>query len=79
MISSVKKELSDYLPLLSARQQKLVLDVVKNILHIDSHEKRISIEQYNKEIEASLSEVKKGKGISHDEVLLQSKKWLKRK
>jgi hypothetical protein len=79
MNNAVKEELSAYLPLLSARQQMLVLDIVKNILHIDTLEKRISLEQYNKEIEAALSEVKQGKSISHDEVLLQSKKWLKRK
>lgn len=79
MNNTVKKELSDYLPLLSARQQTLVLDIVKNILHIDSHEKRSSIEQYNREIELALKEVKQGRSISHDEVVSQSKKWLKRK
>lgn len=73
------KELNTYLPLLSERQQALVLDIVKNILHIDTHEKRISIEQYNTEIELALREVKQGKSVSHDEVVNQSKKWLKRK
>jgi len=77
--STVKKELSSYLPLLSARQQALVLDVVKNILHIDTREKRISTEQYNTEIELALKEVKQGKSISHKDVVVQSKKWLKRK
>jgi hypothetical protein len=80
MISNtVKKELNTYLPLLSTHQQALVLDIVKNILHIDTREKRISAEQYNTEIELALKEVKRGKSISHDEVLTQSKKWLKRK
>ena len=77
--STIGKELSTYLPLLSARQQALVLDIVKNILHIDTNEKRISVEQYNTEIELALKEVRQGKGISHDEVVTQSKKWLKRK
>jgi len=76
---TINKELSTYLPLLSARQQTLVLDIVKNILHIDSREKRISVEQYNSEIETALKEVRQGKSISHDEVVKQSKKWLKRK
>jgi hypothetical protein len=79
MITIVKKELSEYLPLLSVRQQALVLDIVKNILHIDTHEKRISVEQYNKEIELALKEVRQGKSISHDKVVSESKKWLKRK
>ena len=77
--TALKKELSTYLPLLSARQQVLVLDMIKNILHVDTHEKRISTEQYNREIESALREVKSGKGIPHDEVVKLSKKWLKRK
>jgi hypothetical protein len=77
--TTVKKELSSYLPLLSERQQALVLDVIKNMLHIDTHEKRISAEQYNTEIELALKEAKQGKSISHNEVITQSKKWLKRK
>jgi hypothetical protein len=75
----IKKELDTYLPLLSSSQQALILDMVKNILHVDTKEKRISIEQYNIEIEAALKEVKAGKGISHDEVVSKTKKWLKGK
>ncbi len=77
--NSIKNELNTYLPLLSARQQALVLDMIKNILHVDKKEKRVSIEQYNAELELALKEVKQGKSISHDEVVNKSKKWLKRK
>ena len=76
---TITKELNTYLPLLLERQQALVLAIVKNILHIDTQEKRISLEQYNTEIELALKEVKQGKSLSHDEVVIQSKKWLKRK
>lgn len=78
-VASIKKELNTYLPLLSTNQQELVLAIVKSILQVDSNEERISIEQYNAEIEFALSEVKKGKSISHKEVVNQSKKWLKKK
>jgi Fe2+ transport system protein B len=77
--TTLKKELSIYLPLLSARQQALILDMIKSILHVDSKEKRISVEQYNAEIESALKEVRQGKIISHDEVVKQSRKWLKRR
>jgi murein L,D-transpeptidase YcbB/YkuD len=77
--TTLKKELNTYLPLLSARQQALILDMIKNILHVDSKEKRISVEQYNAEIESALKEVRQGKGIPHDEVIKQSRRWLKRK
>ena len=77
--SAIKKELSTYIPLLSVKQQTLVLDVIKNILNVDATEKRISISQYNKEIDIALKEVRAGKGISHDEVLNQNKKWIAKK
>ena len=77
--ATIKKELNTYLPLLSESQQTLVLDMVKSILHIDKKEKRISIEQYNKEIELAVKEIKSGKTTSHEDVVNKSKKWLKRK
>lgn len=75
----VKKELFTYLPLLSERQQTLVLDMVKSILHIDTKEKDISIEQYNVDIELVVKEIREGKKLSHKDVVKQSEKWLKRK
>ncbi len=76
---TVKRELSTYLPLLSARQQSLILEMIKGLLHVDSKEKRISLEQYNIEVDAALKEFKQGKGVSHEDVVKQTKKWLKRK
>lgn len=75
----IKKELNTYLPLLSAKQQQLILDMIKNILQIDSNEKRISTARYNDELESAFAEVKKSKGIQHKNVVSQSKKWIKRK
>lgn len=75
----VKKQLDAYLPLLSDRQQEILLDMVKNLLQIDSKEKRISIEQYNKEIDKSVKQIKEGKVVSHTDVLKESSKWFKRK
>ena len=36
--------------LLTAKQQALLLEMVKNILQVDNSEKRISVRQYNKEL-----------------------------
>jgi hypothetical protein len=38
---------------------------------------RISIEQYNKEIEEAEAEIERGKGISHEEVIKISEGWQK--
>jgi phosphoribosylpyrophosphate synthetase len=77
--TQVKKQLDTYLPLLSTRQQEILLDMVKNILHIDKKEKRITIEQYNNEIEESVKQINNKEVILHDDVLKQSKTWFKRK
>jgi hypothetical protein len=53
--------------------------MVKNLLHIDRKEKDISVEQYTKELEASVKQIQEGKTISHVDVLKQSKKRFKRK
>ena len=44
---------------------------------IIEREKRISIKQYNFEIETAMKEIKLGKGVTHSGVVKQSKKWLK--
>lgn len=77
--TQVKKQLDTYLPLLSTRQQEILLDMVKNILHIDKKEKRITLEQYNEEIEASIKQINDGETVTHEDVLKQSKTWFKRK
>jgi hypothetical protein len=77
--TALKKEIDLFLPLLSSKQQKLILEMIKNILNVDKTEKRISIAQYNKEIEVAMNEIKSGESVSHKNVLHASKKWLKRK
>jgi len=77
--TQVKKELTAYLPLLTERQQEILLDMVKNLLHIDKKEKRITLYQYNKEIDAAMQQIKAGKTQSHADLVKHSKKWFKRK
>ncbi len=77
--AQIKKELSIYLPLLSDRQQEILLDMVKNLLHIDKKEKHISIEQYNKELDVAMNQINKGEFKTHAEMVKGSEKWFKRK
>lgn len=73
--ASIKKQLNEYLPLLSIKQQELLLDMVKNILQVEPKGKRISVKQYNKEIEASIDQVKAGKTVKHKDFLKEIDKW----
>lgn len=70
MTSTVlKKQFDGYLPLLSNKQQTLVLDMVKSLLNIDNDEKRINRKQYNKEIDEAVDRVEDGKFVSHQDAI----------
>ncbi len=72
---TIKRELNSYLPLLTAKQQGLLLEMVKNILQVEPTEKRISVKQYNEEIDASIKQAKEGKTVSHAQLLKEMEKW----
>jgi hypothetical protein len=48
--TAIKKQVDNYLPLLSAKQQTLILEMIKSFLNVDKDIKRITRKQYNKEI-----------------------------
>jgi hypothetical protein len=48
--TAIKKQVDSYLPLLTSKQQNLVLEMIKTFLNVDSDTKRITKKQYNKEI-----------------------------
>ncbi len=73
--NTIKKELNTYLPLLTVKQQQLLLEMVKNILQVEPTEKRISVKQYNDELNASIKQGKEGKTISHKQMLKEMEKW----
>jgi vacuolar-type H+-ATPase subunit D/Vma8 len=73
--AAIKKQVDDYLPLLSAKQQTLVLEMIKSFLNIDNETKRISKKQYNKEIEEAVERIEKGAFVSHKDALKELSKW----
>ena len=73
--STIKRELNAYLPLLTVKQQELLLEMVKNILQVEPKEKRIRAKQYNEELNASIKQAKEGKTISHKQLLKEMEKW----
>ena len=64
---SIKKQFDEYLPLLSSKQQALVLELVKSLLNIDADDKRTSRKQYNKELAESVSRVEDGGFVTQEE------------
>jgi hypothetical protein len=73
--TSIKKQVEDYLPMLSTKQQVLVLEMIKSFLQVDNDTKRISKRQYNKELDDAVERIEKGNSISHKEALEEIAKW----
>lgn len=73
--TAIKKQVDNFLPLLSAKQQTLVLEMIKSLLNFDKDAKRITRKQYNKEINDAVARIEKGNSVSHKEALKELSKW----
>lgn len=73
--AAFKKEVDTYLPLLSEKQQVLVLEMIKGLLQLDSDAQRISKEQYNQEILEAVARIESGDFVNHQEALKRLSKW----
>ena len=74
-VATIKKQFDNYLPLLSAKQQSLLLEVAKNLLHIETESKRVSKKQYNKELDEAVARIEKGSSVDHKQALKELAKW----
>jgi hypothetical protein len=73
--TAIKKQVDSYLPLLTSKQQNLVLEMIKTFLNVDSDPKRITKKQYNKEINDAVTRIEKGDSVSHNDALKELSKW----
>lgn len=76
MANVLDKELSSYLKQLNEAEKKSVLLMLKTFLKGRYKETgRISIDQYNREIDEAMDEVNRGETYSHAEVVKMAKGW----
>ena len=69
---AIRQKLSDYLQVADDKK----IRAIYTILEVDINEGgRISIEQYNKEIDEAMEEVKRGEVFTHEEMVKISKTW----
>lgn len=73
--TQIKKQIETYLPLLTIKQQELLLDMAKNILHIESPDKRITKKQYNKEIAEAEKRIARGEFTTQEDLEKEMKGW----
>ena len=73
---SLDNEIKKYLPLFGSEEKQSLLSVIKSFLKLqNAPTHRISIEQYNREIDEAMERVKNGQFYTHEEVVEMSKKW----
>lgn len=76
--STIDTEILNYLPLLGDEEKKSLLGVIKSFLTLKRQEKvnnRMSIEQYNLELDEALARVESGSFLTQEEVEQRSSKW----
>ena len=72
---SLNTELIKYLSLLTPEQKKSVLTLIKSFVTPEIKSGRISIEQYNKEIQEAMAEAAAGDYITQEELEKESASW----
>ena len=76
MENVLEKKMFNYFAQLNEQEKKSVVQMLKVFLNgRPESQKRISIEQYNRELDEAMEEVKRGEVYTHDEVVKMSKKW----
>lgn len=72
---SIEQEFDKYWQKLSLVEKESLLAVAKNYVELKDDSGRISIEQYNKEIDEAVARVEAGEYYTHEEVVEMSKNW----
>jgi hypothetical protein len=76
MPTVLDKEMSNYFTQLNEAEKRVLVQMLKSFLKTKQQQpNRISIAQYNKEIEMAMQEIAKGETYSHDEVVKMAKDW----
>lgn len=73
--NAIKEQVNNYLPLLSSKQQSLILEMIKSFLNIEMDKDRISQKQYNKEINDAVTRIENDDFVSHKDALRELNKW----
>jgi hypothetical protein len=74
MANTMEQQLQTYFTQLSEAEKKSVLQLIKTFVNAKKEvSERISIEQYNQELEEAEAEFKRGEYITHEEMRKQMK------
>ncbi|WP_138477487.1 hypothetical protein [Dyadobacter bucti] len=76
-VQTIDSQIVDYLPLLGEEEKRSILGVIKSFVSLRKKEvqERISIEQYNEELDNALEEIRAGNFLTQEEVEKLSSEW----
>lgn len=76
-VQTIDSQIVDYLPLLGEEEKRSILGVIKSFVSLRKKEvqERISIEQYNEELDNALEEIRAGNFLMQEEVEKLSSEW----
>lgn len=72
---SLDKELYKYWSMLTPYQKESLLNIIKSFVNPNEVIERISIEQYNQELEIAEKEIENEDYLSHEDALKEIQKW----
>jgi hypothetical protein len=76
MAKALDNEMYNYFTQLNEAEKKSVIQMLKTFLKSRTEKPdRITIEQYNKELQEAEAEFEKGEYITHEALLKQIKRW----
>lgn len=72
---NIQAEKLELMELLLHTDSEKVLKKIRAAFNSEKQGKRISLPQYNKEIDAAIARIKKGKFVKHDDLEKESASW----
>ena len=75
MAGVLDNELWKYWRSLSESQKKSIISMIKSFIQPSAKKGRVSIKQYNKEIDEAMERMNAGEFISHQKAVDEMKKW----
>jgi hypothetical protein len=72
---SIDNQILQYLPLLEKDEKQSILSVIKSFMKGKEKPQRLTVEEYNRELEEAEKRYDAGNFTSHEDVLKEAESW----
>ena len=74
--AALDKQIQQFLPLLAKEEKQSILTLIKGLVKTkEAPPKRLTIEEYNRELQAAEARIDAGFFTSHEELIKESESW----